>query len=365
MNKTAKEHWEVVAQEMFAQDEEGALELSKRLKQKYNAAIRELEKQINAFYGEYADSAGLDISKIQKQLSRDKLKSFQAQIDEYIKWAKDGIPDNTSKQAYIRKLQLLKAKVKVSRLEELKANLEYEIAKLVSDNYQEISEYMQEIYEDNYLKAIYEFNKDIGFSTSFVRPNTKAVENYLGRNINIANYSIGENGIWQKINQLTNLLNTRIPQGLILGQNPKKVAEIANKTMGTDYNNAVRLVRTEYNYTFNQATKDGYEECGVEQYQVVVALDERTCQTCGDWDLIVQEYDDIIVGTNYPPFHPNCRCTTIPYFDPEEYGKRKNRIARDENGKNYMVPADLTFNEWKAGLTEHKGGVQYYKPKGR
>lgn len=359
MNKTSKEHWEAVSQEIFVEGEKGALELAKRLKQKYTVAVQQIEKEINAFYGKYAFNNGFSMAEVQQKLNRSQLKSFQAQLEEYINWAEH----NGYTNAYLRKLKLLQAKTQVSRLEELKANIEYEIAKLVSSDYQEITEYMQNIYEDSYLRTLYNVDKDIGVSSAFARPNTQAVENYLSRDINIANYSIGENGVWTKINQLTNLLNTRIPQGLILGQNPKKVAGIANKLMNTDYNNAVRLVRTEYNYTYNQATKDGYEEAGIDRYQVLVALDERTCETCGDWDLVVQEYDNIIVGVNYPPFHPNCRCTTIPYFDEDIFPPRTERIAKDENGKNYMVPADLTFNEWKAGLTKHKGGTIFFKPK--
>ena len=47
-----------------------------------------------------------------------------------------------------------------------------------------------------------------------------------------------------------------------------------------------------------------------------------------------------------PPFHPNCRSVTAPYFDDEfELG---TRAARDpETGKTVSVPEDMTYPEWK------------------
>jgi hypothetical protein len=54
-------------------------------------------------------------------------------------------------------------------------------------------------------------------------------------------------------------------------------------------------------------------------------------------------------GVTTPPFHPNCRCTTVPYFDDmKDVGER---AARGEDGKTYYVPSDVTYNKWKNGLT--------------
>ena len=50
------------------------------------------------------------------------------------------------------------------------------------------------------------------------------------------------------------------------------------------------------------------------------------------------------VGVTAPPFHPNCRCTTLPEDDDESLGER---IARDENGKTYHVPNNMTYKQWK------------------
>jgi ASC-1-like (ASCH) protein len=64
------------------------------------------------------------------------------------------------------------------------------------------------------------------------------------------------------------------------------------------------------------------------------------------------------VGVNAPPFHVNCRTTTIPYFD-DEFSDTGKRAARGEDGKTYYVPADTTYKEWeKAYVNGDKSGVK-------
>lgn len=50
------------------------------------------------------------------------------------------------------------------------------------------------------------------------------------------------------------------------------------------------------------------------------------------------------LGPNANPFHPNCRCTTVPYFDGDEDDVRFIRLA-DRKGE--YVPSDMRFGEWK------------------
>jgi len=51
-------------------------------------------------------------------------------------------------------------------------------------------------------------------------------------------------------------------------------------------------------------------------------------------------------GMTLPPRHPNCRCTTVPYFD-DEFTVDETRAARDENGKTKQIPADMTYDAWE------------------
>ena len=102
-----------------------------------------------------------------------------------------------------------------------------------------------------------------------------------------------------------------------------------------------------------------YEEVGIEKYQYVAALSERTCDTCGGLDGETFDVKDARPGDNYPPMHANCRCTTIMAgFTPA------TRIARDpETSKNYKVDGNMTFEEWKNSLTDEQQAVLKYVDK--
>lgn len=49
-------------------------------------------------------------------------------------------------------------------------------------------------------------------------------------------------------------------------------------------------------------------------------------------------------GKNYPPIHPNDRCTTVAEFDDVMEGLQ--RRARDENGNSVLVPQNMDYKQW-------------------
>ena len=58
-------------------------------------------------------------------------------------------------------------------------------------------------------------------------------------------------------------------------------------------------------------------------------------------------------GVTEPPFHPNCRCTTVPYDEDWDY--KGQRIAKDKDGKYYYVPETMSYEEWKREFAEGEG----------
>lgn len=351
---TNYEYWEERMIRTFLDGEKEVLEVAKELQTQYSEAIKEIEKHILLFYGKYQLASGLDMKTIRKQLDKNELKSFHNTLNEIIEYAKEHKMD---KDFRVR-MKLLNIKTRVSRLEELKTNIEFEVQKLAVKEESILRETMAGIYETTYLKNIYNYDLFTGLTTNFSMPNFKAVEKLLSTPINIKNYAVG---LYKNKNNLVNLLNNYIPQGLILGYNPKKVAGIASKALGTNYNSTVRLVRTEYNYVMNQATTDSYKVCNIDRYQILAALDERTCTECSEMNLEIYDLATSEVGLNYPPFHPNCRCTTIPYFEPDEFdniefaGDLKDdtaiiKIIKNEDGIETIVPNKEGFEKWKKKL---------------
>lgn len=184
-NKNTK-YWEDRMVNIFLDGERDILDISKDLKTEYNKALKEIENQINIFYGKYQSVSGLDSMTVKKQLSKEELKSFHNTLDEIIDYAKNHKMDKD----YRTRMKLLNMKTRVSRLEELKTNIEFEVRKLGISEKEQLTNAMKDIYTDTYYNTIFETQKYVGLSTSFAMPNTKAVEKLLSTPLNLKNYPV-------------------------------------------------------------------------------------------------------------------------------------------------------------------------------
>ena len=81
-----------------------------------------------------------------------------------------------------------------------------------------------------------------------------------------------------------------------------------------------------------------------------MTLDKHTCEICAAMDGKVIDKKDYQPGVTVPPFHPNCRGTTVPWFD--DMADVGQRIARDNEGEVYYVPPDMTYGEWEKTFQE-------------
>ena len=138
---------------------------------------------------------------------------------------------------------------------------------------------------------------------------------------------------------------------LLLEQTAGKGGEIQltdaiAKQFDVDRYKAGRLVYTETAYYSAIAEKQGFKDLGVEKVEIIGTLDGSTCSICGQLDgkeIPLAQYEP---GVTVPPFHPRCRCTTAPVI-PEDFADGL-RIARDEDGEEYYLPAGTKWTEWKS-----------------
>lgn len=76
-----------------------------------------------------------------------------------------------------------------------------------------------------------------------------------------------------------------------------------------------RVVRTESKHARNEASAQAYIDMGYEWYMFSSHTEgkssERTCERCREINEEKYRFDKRVVGENFPPLHPNCRCTII------------------------------------------------------
>lgn len=156
---------------------------------------------------------------------------------------------------------------------------------------------------------------------------------------------------WTQKKTLISVLQKNLVQAFIRGDALDKVSTALAKEMNVARSKAARLVQTEASYFANNAQKRCYKDLDVERVEVVETLDSRTCDTCGSMDGKVIKLSDAEPGITIPPYHPNCRGCTAPYFE-DDMG---DRIARNLDGDTYYVPSNMNFEEWKKQQEELYG----------
>lgn len=355
-DKKQVEYWQGRNERTFLDGEKDILDYAESLKTQYTNASKRIEDEIQKFYGKFAVDNNYTMADLKKLLNRDELKSFKAELNNMANYMKMNFDDKD----YMKNIKLLRAKNRISRLEELQTKINFEVEKLYNDVNISLGEQLEQSFEDGYYKTIFNQQKFLGFSDSFAMLNTKAIKKAVSTPYMTENYS---DVLWKQKSNLTNILNQQIPQGIILGYNPTKLArEVVSKRVDKQYyNNAVRLIRTEYNLILNDATAQGYKEAGIEKYQILATLDSRTSDICREMDGEIIPIKEKEVGVNYPPFHPNCRTTTIPYFEPDEFDTEIEQYIKDEDGIKHKITDDTQYEEWKNALKPKKDGAAIYE----
>lgn len=352
LQKKQQEYWTKRAENLYLAGEKDALQVAKELKTLYDKATKEIEKEINAFYGRYATENGLTYQEAKKLLNKSELKSFKQYISELLALGKK----QDLQPAQLNQFKKLYIKARISRLEELEANIRWELYQLASKTENKIGDLLYNTYEEGYYKTVYNEQQFLGISSSFSGLNAEVIEKAITTKYLTENYSTT---IWQNTDRLMTTLTQEIPRGLVLGYNPNKLASqvISKKVDKVAYNNTVRLIRTEYGKILNDATLDGYKQVNIDSYQILTALDARTCTDCGPLNETIVPIQDAEIGVNLPPFHPNCRCTTVPYFKPDEI----DEMTEEELDKIGFI----TYDDWKNGLIKLENGKVKYSPEAK
>ncbi len=239
---------------------------------------------------------------------------------------------------------------RISRLEGVKSRILIEMTRAANAAVTAHKTLYTKTLQKSYYTTVYNIAEGLNCGVDFSLLPTRAINAALKEPWNGANYS---DRVWNHNDRFTEAVQNTVTTGITAGHSVNRMAAQLEEYARSESADGIlysttRLVRTETAHFMNAGQKAAYDEIGIKKYRFAAALSERTCETCGSLDGQVFEVKAAREGVNYPPIHPNCRCTTIMGD-----AISKTRIARDpETGKNYKVDGDMTFEEWKAGLTD-------------
>lgn len=323
----------------------------RRIERQYEQARREIEGAIARWYQRFAENNSVGMAQARKLLAGSELKELKWEVRDYIRYGRENAIDGR----WIKELENASAKFHISRLEALKIQTRQSLEVLFSKQLGTVSSTMGDIFQSNYYHTVYEVQKGFGIGWDIAGLNQDQLETALSKPWAVDGYNFSER-VWSDKNRLIHVLHKELTQNLLLGKAPDDVVKTIAKKFGASKSNAGRLVMTESAYFSSVAQRKAFQTLDVEEFEVVGTLDGETCSLCGAMDGKHYPTAQFEAGVTAPPFHPWCRCCTAPYFaDNGEYGGA--RIARKEDGKQYYIPADMTYKDWKSRFVNSEGEI--------
>lgn len=309
----------------------------------FSETSSKIQKEIDYWWNRFAKNNSLTISEAKKLMSNKELDELNWDVKEYIK---NGIEAAITQLPYIEsQLENASAKFHISRLNALKIQVLSISNEMFADVDRVVKESMKKVYSDTYYKTAFNIQNAIGIYSDFAKIDDNLLEKILSKPWAEDGSNFSER-IWGKYRpKLVNRLHKDLIDCVSRGRNPNEYTQAIAKDFDVGLKQAGDLMLSEYNYFNEKATQDCMDELDVEEYEVLDTLDGVTCSSCAGMGGKHYPLKDAVIGINSPPFHPRCRCTTIPYFN-DEFTQGEERAYRGEDGKTHYTKAK-TYDEWK------------------
>lgn len=337
MKNKNKEYWEkrqLAREELsFNKGTEAYKEYVKILSES-KKGIENKIAQLYAKYQQEVTKLGIDKIQANKLLRGTEYKEWRYDIGKYvaeIEKLKKSNPVEFRKMSV--ELETLAYRSRISRLDSLKAGVDYELIQVGEKIKGKVTDTLTDVYENTYTS----FVEDLNFKKGVISSST--IKMALEQEWSGANYS---SRIWSNIDNLAKAIKNEVIVGLNKGINYRTMSQNIAKKFDTSYKNAERLVRTETAHIQNQATLMGYKDSGVVKYEFLAVLDSRTSHTCASLNGEVFKTENAMEGENYPPMHPRCRSTTVPYEYSDVFSDEPEKEDFENNGNEGIIDSNST-----------------------
>lgn len=374
MSLPSPEYW---AQRALEREERSARKgesLTRQVTRMYERAAKDLESDVGRIISTFRRRGNLSEKETAELLSRDITAAERKRLMERIGQIKD--PEFRRKMLAVINAPAYKWRIKRAQL--LKDSAEVTCARLADQEIRADREALAKVLQEGYERAIYDAQAGTGIGFRFAGlslENARALVDgkpiqTLETGIDVGVYFSSEPAgavkesidrvwsgkhfserVWDNTHALAKEAKDILQSGLLSGRSvPVMTAQLRAKMECKKYE-AARLIRTEINDIHNQAELLSYRQMGVKRYVYLATLDKRTCSVCGALDMKTFPVDEAQTGVNFPPIHPNDRCTTTAQVD-EKLLEDLKRRARDRDGKNILVPRNTTWEQWKKEFAE-------------
>lgn len=299
----------------------------------YQQHANNIQKEIDSFWQRYADREG--ITKLEAKQRADRLDmvnvEFKAKqlVERANRLRERGkkVTSDDFTRAENDLLRLYNLKMKTSRLEVLQANIKLHQYDLALSEFEIIDKHLVESIRRENIFSAGVLNMTLGsFEASKI-----SADSIVYANFNNATWS---SRVWERQNELRDIVKKGVADTVLRGKGTNVLINSLKKEFDVSYGYARRLAVTESARVYSEAQKGNYDANGVEWFEVMTEL--KACQICQPFNRRIFKVSELVPALNAPPFHPNCRCTTVPHFliDLKRVGRDEEFLHADMNNKN-------------------------------
>lgn len=299
-------YWREREEKHIKQSKRTDAQLSAQLIKNQNEAMKDIQQQIDAFYGRYATKEGITMAEARKRAEKLDIEAYAEKAKRYVGYAHSDNP-LIKAQAFTdtanAEMRLYNLTMKANRLELLKANINLEVIKMSSAD--------EHFLTEKFTKgARAEYERQAGILGQSLAYN----ERQFGKIVNASflNATWSER-LWVNQQALRAELDKLLNRGIIQGKNPKALSVELRKKFDVSKADADRLMITEMARIQGDVFKDAMDQMGIEKYEWVA--EPNACPVCKALDGEIFSMDEWKESDNRIPKHPRCRCSLSPAVD--------------------------------------------------
>lgn len=299
----------------------------------YQQHANNIQKEIDSFWQKYADKEGITKLEAKQRADRLDMVNVEFKAKQLVERANrlrergQKVTSDDFTRAENDLMRLYNLKMKTSRLEVLQANIKLHQYDLALSEFEIIDKHLIESIRRENLFSAGVLNMTLGsFESSKI-----SADSIVYANFNNATWS---SRVWERQNELRNIVKKGVADTVLRGKGTNVLINSLKKEFDVSYGYARRLAVTESARVYSEAQKSNYDANGVEWYEVMTEL--KACPICQPFNRRIFKVSELVPALNAPPFHPNCRCTTVPHFliDLKRVGRDEEFLHADMNNKN-------------------------------
>lgn len=317
-------------------------------------AQRDIQGEIDRWYARFAANNNVTLTDAKKMLSSKELAELKWDVNQYIQFGRE----NAMNKQWMKQLENASARFHITRLEALQLRTQQAMEVAFGNQLDHVDKMARHILTEDYYHSIFEVQKGFNIGWNIGQVDEKELNKLVVKPWAADGKNFSDR-IWQQKQNMIGQLYQELTRTLVQGKSPDSAIKHLKQFVDSKFKNAryaaSRLVMTEQAYFHSVSQAEAFKEIDVEEFEIIATLDDHTSEICQELDgkhYPMKEYE---AGVTAPPFHPNCRCVTAPYFEDNYSGMR---AARDKDGKTYYVPDDMTYEKWKKSFVDEQTGDQ-------